>query len=125
MEQILFQYPFPAVGGLILFLTLVLFIWTFLIKKGTTAWNTIKNLRFLYADTVVGMVLVVEMLIKSEWYNLVMLPFILGGIISHFQRVGEYVMKKPERFCTNKVLFYVNDLNLVLLFGLLFVLIPF
>ena len=126
MVEVLLEYVFPFVGILVGGEALALFIGILVIKKRNSPWNTPQNRSYLYADLMVGFDLLLHPLLGNEvWFVILSLLIVGGSIVLHFKRLGEYVLQKSNPFCANKALFVVNNLKLVLLFGLLFVLLPF
>lgn len=126
MIEVLLVNLIPITGLLVGGEAFALTLGVFVIKKGKSPWNTLKNRSYLYADLFAGSVLLVEHALGIHlWYLVLAFAVIAFSILMHYRRVVEYVMKKPNAFCGNKALFLVNNLKLVLLFGLLFTVIPF
>ena len=126
MDNIPLHLIFPVVGAIVAGEALALIIGMLIIKKGNSPWNIARNRKYLYADLFIGIVLILNSNFNENlWYTIVVAISIIVAIATHFFRVGEYLLKKPNAFCANTALFVVNNLKLVLLFGLLFALIPF
>ena len=125
MIDILLRFIFPEVGLIVGGEAFALALGILIIKKGKSAWNTLQNRRYLYFDLLTGIVLILHYYWGGElWYIIVAFIVIAGSIVTHFKRLVQYVLKKKNAFCGNKALFFVNNLKLVLLFGLLFALMP-
>lgn len=120
------EYFFLITGILLFGEALALYIGVFVVKKGNLPWNTKSNRLFLITDSLFGLI------IGLNWFSIegVLYQILLGvvailGIISHFKRTFENISKMENAFCGNQALFVVNNLKLVLLFGLLFTVLPF
>lgn len=118
---------FYAITGFILLgETQALIIGVFWVKKGLTAWNINKNRYYLITDGFSGLVLMLNYFFYQQfWFVIIVSLLTILSIVTHYYRIIEYVFKKNRMFCANKTMFYLNNLILILLFGVLFMLLPF
>lgn len=118
---------FYLITGTILFgEALALFIGIFIIQKGKVSWNTKMNRIYLIVDIISGLSLALNyFFFENIIFNIFVLAFIVVAIILHFKRTSEYLLKKDHIFCANKALYIVNNFKLILLFGSLFLVLPF
>lgn len=115
-----------ATGLLLSGEALALFIGLFLIKKGDVLWNTKRNRLFLTSDFLAGIILGANYIFHYfPIFQFVVGIMVILSIVVHFKRTTEFLLKKNNAFCFNKALFWVNNLKLVLLFGALFIVLPF
>ena len=126
MIDILLKFIFPEVGFIIAGEAFALVLGILVIKKGKSPWNISRNRNYLYLDLLTGIILMFHYYLNDKtWFLIATVLFVAVSIVLHFKRMKEYLLKKPNAFCGNKALFFVNNLKLVLLFGLLFSLLPF
>jgi hypothetical protein len=98
----------------------------FMIKNGRGKWNTFKNRIYLGVDFLTGGVVASNyFLFESNWYAFFVAIAIIIAVVAHFNRTSEYLLKARYPFCTNQFFFALNNLKLVLLFGALFIVLPF
>jgi len=117
---------FIITGGILLGQVLALYIGVYMVGKGKSSWNSLKNRRYLWADGVCGaVILLASLLVDVNWAMFALIGIILPAIVFHFRRTFHYLMKSTNPFCANKALFMVNNLKMVLPFGLLFLVLPF
>ncbi|MFA9392958.1 MAG: hypothetical protein ACERKD_24335 [Prolixibacteraceae bacterium] len=117
---------FPIVGVLLIVESLAIKGTILWVKKWKVNWSTRRNLNYLYSDGFVGFILMLHYFFGQEiWYLFVIAAFTVLSMFTHFLRISEYLLKKENAFCANRVLYFMNNLKLVLLFGLLFALLPF
>lgn len=106
--------------------SIALWVWFDVFGKEAPGWKQKKNRLFLVGDLVTGLMLLSYLaLLEHEWTRWPLAMLAALEIISHFRRTTEYLLKAPSRYCRSQLMFSVNSLKLLLLFGLLFVLIPF
>lgn len=120
------DYVYMVVGILVAGEALALYVGLFIIGKARSVWITPKNTRYLIADGLTGIVILPGIIWNGTlWFAVLSAVFILPSLVFHFQRTFDYLMKRKLAFCANQGLFVVNNLKLVLLFGLLFIVLPF
>ncbi|MDA3929240.1 MAG: hypothetical protein PF541_09785 [Prolixibacteraceae bacterium] len=119
------EFIFLFTGFIVFGESLALYIGLFLVKKGTSLWIHKLNMRRLFFDAIAGLLISTNyFLISSNWYFILAAVIISVSIITHFKRTMEYLLKKENPFCANKALFVMNNIKMVLLFGLLFIVLP-
>lgn len=106
--------------------TIGLWVWFDVFGKEADGWKQMKNRFFLLGDLLTGLMLLAYLALSTyEWTRWPLVLMVAMEIITHYRRTSEYLLKVPSRYCKSKLMFTVNSFKLLLLFGLLFVLIPF
>lgn len=116
---------FLITGLFFLAVSIIHWVWVYLVKKGRIPWNTLKNKLFLVSDGVGGLLLASNSLDLNQllWKVFIGLIIILL-MASHFIRTFQFLSKESNAFCPNQSLFFINNFKLVLLFGALFTVLP-
>lgn len=124
MEEI--EIVYLVAGLLILGEALALYVGLFVVGKGVSPWITTKNKKYLTADAITGVLVLLGYVGNHNvWYSIVSMLVLVPSIVFHFRRTIDFLLKREGIFCANKGLFFVNNLKLVVLFGLLFMVLPF
>lgn len=117
---------FVIAGLLIMGEATVFMIGAFFTKKGLLKWNIHKNRLYLTVDFISGGIVALNyFFFEVNWYAWFVIFFTLIAIVAHFNRTSEYLLKSNYPFCSNRFLFAMNNLQMVLLFGALFIVLPF
>jgi hypothetical protein len=90
----------------------ILLIGIRVINKNNNPWNSHKNSLFLYLDILCGVILLLSVLLKFP--ELIFWAIFILVLISHTFREYEYLSLQKQPFCSNLLLFMVNNIKIVL-----------
>ena len=77
------------------------------------AWNSFKNISFLFFDILIGSAIIAKAFDKKSLLSKRLLIFAVLSLILHLYREWEYLSDAANSFCENQPLFLVNNLKML------------